>query len=95
MTASDLLAAHVALRVSRPDEDGFYQAYMEDPAATTLRSILVRLVARAASFLARRVRVARNRVAGDAGRRHHRRLFYRVDRGDRWNMTPGWIDRRI
>jgi hypothetical protein len=59
MTASDLLSAHFALRASPPDEDEFYQAYVEDPARPTLRPILALVLARAASFLARRVRVAR------------------------------------
>ena len=58
MTASDLLAAHFALRASRPDEDAFYQAYVEGAAVTMPRPALVRLVARAASLRARRITVA-------------------------------------
>ena len=60
MTASDLLAAHFALRASRPDEDAFYQAYVEDTAPATLRPILVRALARAASLFARGITVARS-----------------------------------
>ena len=59
MTASDLLAAHFALRPSPPDEDAFYQAYVEETDVITLRLILARVLGRAASFLAGRVRVAR------------------------------------
>jgi hypothetical protein len=59
MTASDLLAAHLGLRAFRPDEDAFYHSYAEGTAVTILLPTFVRLVAQAASLLARRATVAR------------------------------------
>ena len=59
MTDSDLLAAHFALRDSRPDEDAFYQTYVEGAAVNSLRPMLVRILAWAASRLGRRGTVER------------------------------------
>ena len=55
MTASDLLAAHFALRAVRLDEDAFYRAYAQRSARAT--PVGNRILAWAASFAVRRVTV--------------------------------------